>query len=601
MFASLQPFHYHVGEDAEVGRDETARSPESFRGETPPGTEGDVPALSFNSDEAAARYYLDQLLQRDDRPAMRSVVEPDRPERVPGLVVERELDLPKLGTHQVRFTQTHQNIPVFGSSAVVELDEARRLVSVNAQLDEVSGVDPVESLSRAEALERVARYTGVSIPPEAGLTGRLTFYKNEDSGSWHLAWLFTELPAEPPETGEPETGEPDTGEPETGEAAADADALFGHGLGRRPIPPSFNYLVDAHDGEILFFYSAVPTALPIPTQCKGIDEDEKEQTFFGQLASPTGTTCQLSDPLRAVRTYDLQFADIDDNPSIPDRPVESATSDYSTANRAAVSAHLNASRVQDFYKLVLQRDGIDDQGMNLISLVNTTAASMETPPSLLNAFWWQQRMWYGQIERGGRLVSLSRYLDVIGHELTHGVIESTSNLTYVTQSGALNESFADVAGILISNWYTAPDRNDVGTWKWEIGAGLRADGRPLRNFEDPSRTGHPKHMNEFRHLRPGERPHPRQNDNGWVHFNSNIHNKAVHNLLTMEKAGARVFGVEDVAVLTYLGMARLTPLATFSQALQSVVDVAQTYFAGSADKDDKLEAVREAYRRVGIT
>jgi bacillolysin len=585
--STMPTFHYHVAEDAELGPDETARSPESFRGSGPAGIEADAPTQFFTSAEAAARYYLDQLLQRDDRPAMRSLVEPERPERMPGLVVENEQDLRAVRTHQVRFAQTHQGIPIFGARAVVELTQARDLVSVNAQLDQVSGVDPVESLSRADALERVARYTGVAIPAEAGVSGRLNFYKDEDS-RWHLAWLFTELPAEPPDTGEP------------ADTDADPDTLFGHGLGPRPVPASFNYLVDAHDGEILFFYTAVPTALPTPARCTGIDEDEKRHTFFGQLVAPPDTTCQLSDPLRVVRTYDLQFADIDNTPPLPDRPVEAASSDYGTTNRAAVSAHLNASRVQDFYKVVLQRDGIDDQGMELISQVNVTAARMQPPPSLLNAFWYQRKMWYGQIMRGGRLVSLSRYLDVIGHELTHGVIESTSNLVYATQSGALNESFADIAGIIINNWYTAADREDVDTWTWEIGQGLRSDGRPLRDFADPSRTGHPKHMDNFRHLRPGERPSP-VNDHGWVHFNSNIHNKAVHNLLTMTKHGTRVFTVQDVAVLTYLGMERLAPLATFPQALQAVVDVAQTYFGGSPDKKDKIEAIREGYKLVGIT
>ncbi|MGH3693637.1 MAG: M4 family metallopeptidase [Pseudonocardiaceae bacterium] len=586
MSTSLQTFHYHAAEDAGLGPDETARSPESFRSRALAGMDADTPTLTFNSNEAAARFYLDQLLQRDDRSALRSVVEPQRPERVPGLVVQSEQDLRAVGTHQLRFAQTHQDIPIFGASAVVELTESRDLVSVSARLDEVSGVDPVESLSRAEALERVAQYAGVTIAPEAGVSGRLNFYKDEDSGSWHLAWLFTELPAEPPSTGE------DT------PADADADALLGHGLGPRPIPPSYNYLVDAHDGEILFCYSAVPTALATPTRCQGIDENETAQTFFGQVT--TGTTCQLSDPLRTVRTFDLQFADIDRNPPVPSRPVEAASNDYGSTNRAAVSAHLNASRVQDFYRLVLQRDGVDDQGMELISLVNVTAASMQSPPSLLNAFWFDRKMWYGQIMRGGRLVSLSRYLDVIGHELTHGVIESTSKLVYATQSGALNESFADIAGVIINNWYTAPDPKDVGTWNWEIGADLRGEGRPLRHFADPSRTGHPKHMNEFRSLRAGERPNS-ANDQGWVHFNSNIHNKAAHNLLTMTKDGTRVFSVQDVAVLTYLGMARLAPLATFSDALQAVVDVAQTYFGGNVDKKDKIETIREAYQLVGIS
>lgn len=587
MTTSLQQFHYHVAEDEELTQDETSRSPESFHARAALGAEPDTPTMAFNSNEAAARYYLDQLLQRDDRPEMRSLTAPERPERMPGLVVESERDLGTLGTHQLRFAQTYHDIPIFGASAVVELTGTRELVSVNAQLDEVSDVGPVESLSRAEALDRVAQYTGTTIPPEAGTSGRLNFYKDEESGSWHLAWLFTGLPAEPPDDGD-------------ADADADAEVLMGHGLGPRPVPPSYNYLVDAHDGEVLFSYSAVPTALPTPARCRGIDENETPQRFFGRLVDPSGTTCTLNDPFRSVVTYDLQFSDIDDDPPIPDRPVEAASSDFGTTNRAAVSAHLNASRVQDFYKLVLQRDGIDDKGMELISLVNVTAASMQTPPSLLNAFWWQRRMWYGQIMRDGRLVSLSRHLDVIAHELTHGVIESTSDLVYATQSGALNESFADIAGVIVNNWYTAPDRDDVGTWNWEIGAGLRSDGRPLRDFEDPTRTGHPAHMDQFRHLRPGERPN-RTNDNGWVHFNSNIHNKAVHNLLTMTKGGARVFTVEDVAVLTYLGMSRLTPLATFTQALQSVVDVAQVFFGGDLDRKEKIEAIREAYRLVGIT
>jgi Zn-dependent metalloprotease len=279
-----------------------------------------------------------------------------------------------------------------------------------------------------------------------------------------------------------------------------------------------------------------------------MDENGVTQTFFGRL--DTSTVCLLDDPLRSVRTFDLRFADIDTDPPVPPRAVEATTSDFAGSNRAAVSAHLNASRVQDFYKVVLQRDGIDDQGMLLVSMVNTTAARMEAPPTLKNAFWWNGRMWYGQVrDTDGRLVSLSKFLDVIGHELTHGVIETTSNLVYATQSGALNESFADVAGVLINNWYTAGDREDVSTWTWKIGDGLRAAGRPLRNFADPGSLGHPAH----------------------------------------------------VAVLTYLGMSRLSPRATFTEALRAIVDVAMTYFGGGPDRDAKVASIREAYRLVGIS
>jgi hypothetical protein len=80
---------------------------------------------------------------------------------------------------------------------------------------------------------------------------------------------------------------------------------------------------------------------------------------------------------------------------------------------------------------------------------------------------------------------------------------------------------------------SAPDRKDVGTL--ELGDRPRAPRRraPARDFADPSRTGHPKHMDSFRHLRPGERPSRAMIRAG--SFNSNIHNKAVHNLLTMTK------------------------------------------------------------------
>ena len=85
-----------------------------------------------------------------------------------------------------------------------------------------------------------------------------------------------------------------------------------------------------------------------------------------------------------------------------------------------------------------------------------------------------------------------------------------------------------------------------------------------------------------------------------MHFNSNIHNKAVHNLLTLKRNGARVLTVVEVAVLTYVGMARLSRLATFRDARQSVLDVAQTLFGGDPNKQDKLDTIRQAYDLVGI-
>ncbi|MGY1960783.1 hypothetical protein [Nocardia gipuzkoensis] len=78
MSASLESLHYHVAEDPATGDDVSARSRESF----PAGAAAaqfDAPALSFTSNEAAARFYLDQILRSDGRPALESLVEPNVP------------------------------------------------------------------------------------------------------------------------------------------------------------------------------------------------------------------------------------------------------------------------------------------------------------------------------------------------------------------------------------------------------------------------------------------------------------------------------------------------------------------------------------------
>src|SRR4029077_20674676 len=121
------------------------------------------------------------------------------------------------------------------------------------------------------------------------------------------------------------------------------------------------------------------------------------------------------------------------------------------------------------------------------------------------------KMWYGQ-DAGpdGKLRSFSRFLDVIAHELTHGVTEHTSNLIYKDQSGALNESFSDILGIIIANWDpTNPDR-DVSTWTWQLGVGLGDKGGPLRDLSNPKATGDPDHMKDFLKTR---------QDSGGVHTN----------------------------------------------------------------------------------
>ena len=201
-------------------------------------------------------------------------------------------------------------------------------------------------------------------------------------------------------------------------------------------------------------------------------------------------------------------------------------------------------------------------------------------------------MWYGQKLENGKSRSYSRYLDVIAHELTHGVTQYTSNLVYQGQSGALNESFSDIFGVIIKNWFAKKWTSPQG-WDWEIGSGLGQGGLPLRDLSNPRRTGDPDHMNSF--VRTWA-------DSGGVHTNSNIHNKACYNLMTSkDESGNYLFGPEESAVLYYLCLVRLNSQATFPKVLQVLIDVANTYYAGDpAERDRKIAAITNAYHGVGI-
>jgi bacillolysin len=221
----------------------------------------------------------------------------------------------------------------------------------------------------------------------------------------------------------------------------------------------------------------------------------------------------------------------------------------------------------------------------LISCVNCISLDDGPGPEWKNAAWWRQRMWYGQVKENGKLRSFSRFLDVIAHELAHGITESTANLAYVRQSGALNESFSDIFGVIINNWdWTKTDTTggDVANWDWEIGKGLGGKRLPLRDMKNPTRTGDPDHMNKYVNT---------PADNGGVHTNSNIHNKAAYNVLTAKDAqGQRMFSPRQVAILYYYCLLRL----------DSLLNVAKTFFSGDAKLQEKLDAISKAYADVGI-
>jgi bacillolysin len=255
-------------------------------------------------------------------------------------------------------------------------------------------------------------------------------------------------------------------------------------------------------------------------------------------------------------------------------------------------------RVYDFYNSVLMHSGIDGNGSEIVSNVNCVSsrqAIVGQPKEWRNAAWWLGRMWYGQVEQSGVWHSYSRYLDVIAHELTHGVTAATSGLVYREQSGALSESFSDIFGVMVHNW--SKGRTAIfDDWTWEIGSGLGGNGLPLRDLRDPARTHHPAHMKQY-----VVKPVTRNGDWGGVHTNSGILNRAAYNVMASKDGkGHAYFTLRDVAVIYYSCLIRLNSTATFNGAFTILIDVANTYLSADSKRAEKVAAIEDAYRQVGI-
>ena len=191
---------------------------------------------------------------------------------------------------------------------------------------------------------------------------------------------------------------------------------------------------------------------------------------------------------------------------------------------AANEAYDGAGATYDLYWDIYQRNSVDGRGLRLDSTVHYQT-------KYDNAFWNGQQMVYG--DGDGQLFNrFTLAVDVIGHELTHGVTQYTSNLNYSNQSGALNESFSDVFGSLVKQRQRGQSAADAD---WLIGEGLftsNVKGAALRSMKAPGtayndpvlgKDPQPAHMRDFVNT---------PDDNGGVHINSGIPNHAFYLMAT---------------------------------------------------------------------
>jgi Zn-dependent metalloprotease len=516
-----------------------------------------VPMQSLDP-ETAARQYLKQALGSLNVPQLTAP-------RVNGL----DSEFKSLGTKSllsanvriVKFRQLCNKIPVYGSLITVELDGDNELVSIDSNLGKPSNVNSIAQISPQESLRIVARTAGESDELSRSVPV-LNYYYYDDGERWHLVYIVRDVPVQRDK-----------------------------GAKQSKLPIIMDYLVDAHSGEMVERLPRTANAVAVPPS---VEEAKDGLGVLREIrVAVQGRKLLLKDENLNVETYDFEFQDVN-KAHLPGRFVTKPPDPW---DRSGVSAHANAAVVAEFLRDVLGRNGVDDQGSALVSSINCVDPSDSTDGKQWpNAAWVRTQMVYGQVlESDGTFRSFSVGLDVVAHEIYHGVTDRSCRLEYAKQSGALNESFSDIFGILISNRNEA----DIGKWNWEMGEDLDKKGTPLRELSNPEKYKQPAHMSDYAY-----QPNTVYGDWGGVHTNSGIPNFAAYKIMTAkDDAGKYLFDIKSLAALFHYALTeRLSPTSRFADCRNAMVLSAQTLFRSDPTKvyDAKVKAVRDAYIAVGI-
>ncbi|WP_436532460.1 M4 family metallopeptidase [Actinoplanes sp. HUAS TT8] len=263
--------------------------------------------------------------------------------------------------------------------------------------------------------------------------------------------------------------------------------------------------------------------------------------------------------------------------------------DAPVADAAVNRAYDGFGATRTFYRDVFQRDSIDGRGMRLQGYVHRGTRYN-------NAFWDGSEMVFGDGD-GEVFTDFTGSLDVIAHELGHGITEHTANLEYHNQSGALNESLSDVAGSMVKQWALQQSADQAD---WLIGAEVftpSIDADALRSMKAPGtafdnklfgKDPQPDHMDRFVEL-----PDTEDGDNGGVHINSGIPNKAFYLVAT----GIGGNSWEAPGHIWYESLKASTSTTEFQAFADTTYNkAAELYGADSTQQ----QAVKEAWTQVGI-
>jgi len=259
--------------------------------------------------------------------------------------------------------------------------------------------------------------------------------------------------------------------------------------------------------------------------------------------------------------------------------------DAPSSDKVVNNAYDYVGQVFDYFKKIMGRNSIDNLGMNLV-------INVHFGEKYQNAFWDGDDISLGDGD-GKIFTDFSKSLDVIAHELSHGVTQYTANFKYSGQSGALHEHFSDAFGSAITQYVTNQKADDAD---WLIGneiMGPELYGESIRSMSEPGtaydnsllgKDTQPGHMKDY---------YSGNADNYGVHINSGIPNKAFY-LASME------LGTDKVAMIWYQALQKLWPSANFNDAVKIIVETTRALVKDGTVPQGATQKVRTAFRDVGL-
>jgi Zn-dependent metalloprotease len=367
--------------------------------------------------------------------------------------------------------------------------------------------------------------------------------------------------------------------------------------------------LDARTGTPVLTYSDLETTVGVG---KGVLDDTKkvstslkngQYVTLDQMRPPSIATYNMKGNLNRTNLYLSGIVLLADNDLGTD-------SDNDWTDQAIVDAHAYAGWTYDYYFRRFGRKGLDGRDLAMVSLVHPvnrddwqSQSSSVLNLYYLNAFYAGDGiMVYGEglpstVTAGGlRWAYFSGALDVVAHELTHGVTDYTSGLIYRNESGALNEAFSDIMGTSVEFYYQTPGDGYLKA-DYLLGEDLTNPRNGFRSMANPAAYGDPDHYSKR---------YTGTSDNGGVHTNSGIVNQAFYLAIeggTNRTSGLSATGVgsanrEKIEKVYYRAFTQmLTANATFALARAATIQAARDIYGTGSDVE---RAVTTAWTAVGV-